>query len=88
MQAAASATPPLRLCVRRPFDNERNLIDTVINSWDIDTIRQFNYTNDKAGCRDAREDRGTAIASNQNTTFGYNQLPPRSHHVPPGRPGE
>jgi RHS repeat-associated protein len=54
------------------YENNRNLIDTVANTWDTTLISQFDYTNDKAGRRTDREDSGTAFASTQNNTFSYN----------------
>ncbi|MCC5845950.1 MAG: RHS repeat-associated core domain-containing protein [Verrucomicrobia bacterium] len=54
------------------LENNRNLIDTVSNTWDTTLISRFDYTNDKAGRRTARGDSGAAFTSTQNNTFGYN----------------
>ncbi|MCC5846265.1 MAG: RHS repeat-associated core domain-containing protein [Verrucomicrobia bacterium] len=66
---ALEAPPPWLLST---LENNRNLIDTVANTWDTTLISQLDYTNDKAGRRTAREDSGTAFTSTQNNIFGYN----------------
>jgi RHS repeat-associated protein len=54
------------------YEANRNLVNTVTNTWNASTISAFDYTNDAAGRRTNREDSGSAFASTLTNTFGYN----------------
>jgi RHS repeat-associated protein len=55
------------------YEPNRNLVDTLTNTWDdTTTLSAFDYTNDDAGRRTGRDDSGTAFASTQANVFAYN----------------
>jgi len=55
------------------YETNRNLINTVSNTWNtVTTLSAFDYTNDDGGRRTNREDGGTSFTSTQANTFGFN----------------
>ena len=54
------------------FEAQRNLVSIVSNAYDNVSLSRFAYTNDAAGRRTNREDSGSAFASTQANSFGYN----------------
>ena len=68
----ASITRPHNLTTDYAYEANRDMIDYVENKYNTTSISKYDYTNDAIGRRTGKSRTGSAFATTDTVTFGYN----------------